>query len=230
MRNSSAVMSNFSGRSRPAADPVSVAAVGLARHKLLIVVVHGVRFMIEMPAKCGSKAFMGYPVGGKGACRHEPARNLVFALRAGLETLQPVTDTVVDARVIAYFEVQAVIVFITAPVPAVERVIADKADGSGDDTGSGFVVEGDKRRLSHGFGHISAATPIVVNSHIYFSTVLGTVYVVDATTERFDENSLVSVNDLGLPGETWTLSPFTAAGGHLYQRTSREIICIGDGR
>ena len=101
---------------------------------------------------------------------------------------------------------------------------------SGDDTGSGFVVEGDKRRLSHGFGHISAATPIVVNDHIYFSTVLGTVYVVDATAERFDENALVAVNDLGPAGKTWTLAPLTAAGGHLFQRTSREIICIGDKR
>lgn len=101
---------------------------------------------------------------------------------------------------------------------------------SGDETGSGFVVEGDKRRLSHGFGHISAATPIVVNNRIYFSTVLGTVYVVDATADRFDEHALVAVNDLGLPGETWTLSPFSAANGYLYQRTSREIICIGDGR
>jgi outer membrane protein assembly factor BamB len=98
---------------------------------------------------------------------------------------------------------------------------------SGDETGSGFVVEGDKRRLSHGYGHISAATPIVVNNHIYFSTVLGTVYVIDATTERFDESALVSVNDLGLPGKTWTLAPFTAANGQLYHRTSREIICIG---
>ncbi|WP_372721465.1 PQQ-binding-like beta-propeller repeat protein [Novipirellula sp.] len=100
---------------------------------------------------------------------------------------------------------------------------------SGDMTGSGFTVEGDKRRLSHGFGHISAATPIVVNDRVYFSTVLGTVYVVDATAERFDENALVAVNDLGLPGETWTLSPFSAARGRLYQRTSREIICIGSG-
>ena len=101
---------------------------------------------------------------------------------------------------------------------------------SGDNTGSGFVVQGDRRRLSHGFGHISAATPIVINGHIYFSTVLGTVYVVDATAERFDQDSLVAVNDLGLPGQTWTLCPLTAAGGNLYERTSREIICIGNGR
>ena len=97
---------------------------------------------------------------------------------------------------------------------------------AGDKTGSGFEVEGDRRRLSHGFGHISAATPIVVNKHIYFTTVLGTVYVVDATAKQFDENALAAVNDLGIPGETWTLSPFTAADGRLYQRTSREIICI----
>ena len=100
---------------------------------------------------------------------------------------------------------------------------------SGDDTGSGFHVTGDRSRLGHGFGHISAATPIVVNQHIYFTTVLGTVYVIDTTTARFDETSLVAVNDLGLPGETWTLSPLTAANGHLYQRTSREILCIGNG-
>lgn len=98
---------------------------------------------------------------------------------------------------------------------------------SGDQTGSGFHVEGDARRLSHGFGHISAATPIVVNDHIYFSTVLGTVYVIDATAKHFDESAIVAVNDLGLPGKTWTLSPFSAANGRLYQRTSREIICIG---
>ena len=100
---------------------------------------------------------------------------------------------------------------------------------AGDRTGSGFEVGGDRRRLSHGFGHISAATPIVVNNRIYFSTVLGTAYVVDATAEQFDENALVAVNDLGPPGETWTLCPFTAANGRLYQRTSREIICIDDG-
>ena len=108
-----------------------------------------------------------------------------------------------------------------------EKRFSWKEFQAGDKTGSGFEVEGDRRRLSHGFGHISAATPIVVNNLIYFTTVLGTVYVVDATAETFDENAIVSINDLGLPGETWTLSPFTASTGRLYQRTSREIICIG---
>lgn len=130
-----------------------------------------------------------------------------------------------DTDEVSYLQVPVQVV-----VEGGEKKFSWSQFASGDDTGSGFRVKGDARRLSHGFGHISAATPIVVNNHIYFSTVLGTVYVVDATAERFDENALVAVNDLGLPGQTWTLSPFTAAGGRLYQRTSREITCIGDGQ
>ena len=54
----------------------------------------------------------------------------MFALGAGLEPLQAVPNTVVDARVIADFEVQAVIVFVAAPVPAVERAVPDEAYGA----------------------------------------------------------------------------------------------------
>ena len=53
MRNSSAVMFKLGIPSRRAADPVSVPPVGLARHKLLIIVIHGARFMIEMLAQRG---------------------------------------------------------------------------------------------------------------------------------------------------------------------------------
>jgi hypothetical protein len=71
--------------------------------------------------------------------------------------------------------------------------------------------------FSFAWSHLCGDAP-VINNHIYFCTVLGPVYVIDA--ERFDENSLVAVNDLGLPGKTWTLSPFSAADGKLFHRTS----------
>lgn len=95
-----------------------------------------------------------------------------------------------------------------------------------DSNSSDFVITGDKRRHGHGFGHISAATPIVVNDVIYFSTVLGTVYAIDAKAKEFDPSALISTNDLGEAGKTWTLAPFSYSQGRLYQRTSREIICI----
>ena len=97
---------------------------------------------------------------------------------------------------------------------------------AGDPTSSGFQIQGDARRLSHGFGHVTAATPIVVNQRIYFTTMLGTVYVIDGTAETFDDKAILSVNDFGAAGETWSLSPITAAGGSLYQRTSKDIIRI----
>ena len=108
-----------------------------------------------------------------------------------------------------------------------KKLLWDNFTG-GDNTGSGFEIQGDKRRLSHGFGHVTAATPIVINDRIYICSMLGTVWVIDAKAERFDATALLAVNDFGLPGQTWTLSPITAANGYLYQRTSREIICIGE--
>lgn len=108
-----------------------------------------------------------------------------------------------------------------------KRLFSWKAFQANDDNAHGFVIRGDKRRHGHGFGHISAATPIFVNDVIYFTTVLGTVYVVDANAKVFNEKALIAVNDLGRAGKTWTLAPFSCADGRLYQRTSREIICIG---
>ncbi|NQZ55847.1 MAG: PQQ-binding-like beta-propeller repeat protein [Lentisphaeraceae bacterium] len=97
-----------------------------------------------------------------------------------------------------------------------------------DVSASGVKITGDKRSLGHGFGHVSAATPIIVNDKIYFTTMLGTVYVIDASAEKFDSTALLSVNDLGAAGQTWTLSSFSCAQGKLYQRTMREIICIDE--
>ena len=66
---------------------------------------------------------------------------------------------------------------------------------------SNLTFIGDKRRHGHGFGHVSAATPICINDHSYFSTMLGTCYVINAKAETFDQNTLVAVNDLGLPNQ-----------------------------
>lgn len=107
-----------------------------------------------------------------------------------------------------------------------KRVYSWTSFKANDDNSRGFVIQGDKRRHGNGFGHISAATPVVLNSHVYFTTVLGTVYVIDAQAPVFDEKALVSVNDLGEADQTWTLSPFSCHDGRLYQRTSRNLICI----
>ena len=68
----------------------------------------------------------------------------------------------------------------------------------------GFAV-GDKGHSGTGWGHISAASPILVGRHLFCPVVTGTVYVIDTEAETFDESALIAVNDLGPGGETWTL-------------------------
>lgn len=87
----------------------------------------------------------------------------------------------------------------------------------------------DKRTKGTGWGHVSAAMPTLVGRNLYVPVMNGTVYVIDAEAERLNENALVAVNDLGVAGETWSLSNFTydSSTGRLYARTMKEVICIG---
>ena len=70
-------------------------------------------------------------------------------------------------------------------------------------------------------------SPIAVNDNIYFTTMPGITYVVNAKAKVLDENAIVAINDLGPPGETWTLNTPSFSDGRLYHRTLKEAICIG---
>jgi hypothetical protein len=55
-------------------------------------------------------------------------------------------------------------------------------------------------------GHVTSGSPIAINQYVLFSTMIGMTYVVDVEQAIFDETALVSINDLGSAGETWSLS------------------------
>jgi len=90
---------------------------------------------------------------------------------------------------------------------------------------NGFAV-GNKGHKGSGFGHISAASPIRVGRYLLLTLVTGTVHVIDTETKHLTPKSIVSINDLGPGGETWTLASLSFAGGRLYAHTMKEIICI----
>ena len=91
----------------------------------------------------------------------------------------------------------------------------------------GINLAADKRASRHGWGHVSAASPILVDRFLYFPIMNGTVYVIDAEAERLDDKALIAINDLGQAGKTWTLSQFSYAKKRLFIRTMKEAICIG---
>ncbi|MDB4669451.1 PQQ-like beta-propeller repeat protein [bacterium] len=90
----------------------------------------------------------------------------------------------------------------------------------------GFLATNDKRNAGSGWGHCSAASPIVVGEHLYLPTMIGMVYVVKWNAAMLDENALVSISDLGPAGKTWSLSSLSFSNGRIYARTMKELICI----
>lgn len=90
----------------------------------------------------------------------------------------------------------------------------------------GMPVAPDKRAKGDGWGHVTSAPPIAVNGHVIFTTMLGTVYVVNARAETFNDRAIVGINDLGDAGKTWTLSNPAASNGKLYFRTLKDVVCV----
>ncbi|SMP66531.1 PQQ-like domain-containing protein [Neorhodopirellula lusitana] len=92
----------------------------------------------------------------------------------------------------------------------------------------GISLVKDKRSTGSGWGHVSAASPILVGNYLYFPMMSGTVYVIDTQAAEFSEKAIAAINDLGPAGKTWTLSSLSYANQRLYARTANEVICIGD--
>ena len=84
----------------------------------------------------------------------------------------------------------------------------------------------DGRVRGSGFQKCFLGAPTMLNNNIYFTNAIGMVYVIDTTTENFDETALLAVNDLGNKGETWTVNSMSFSNGKIFHRTLKEIVCI----
>ena len=91
-------------------------------------------------------------------------------------------------------------------------------------------VAQDPRIKLGGFTKSFLGAPTVVNDRIYFTSMTGLVYVLDANAKTLDRSAILAVNDLGPVGETWTVNSITYANGRLYHRTMKEVICISKSR
>jgi len=91
----------------------------------------------------------------------------------------------------------------------------------------GMKTANDKRSERDGWGHVTAGSPISVNEFVFFSTMIGMTYVIDSQRTIFDESALISVNDLGPAGETWSLSTPSYSQGRIFHRGLKQIVCIG---
>ena len=51
--------------------------------------------------------------------------------------------------------------------------------------------------------------------------------IADSKAKVLDEKALISVSDLGPSGETWSLNSLSFSSGRLYNRSLKEVVCIG---
>src|SRR6185369_12685408 len=86
--------------------------------------------LLQVAVDRASETRIRDPVRRPGLRRLKTPRHFVLALRAGLEALQTLLDTVLDSLVIARLEMQAMKLRRGAPVAAIERVAAAKEDRS----------------------------------------------------------------------------------------------------
>jgi hypothetical protein len=70
-------------------------------------------------------------------------------------------------------------------------------------------------------------SPVALNHKVFFTTSLGTTYVLDARAKVLDEAAIVAVNDLGPLGKTWSQNSISFDGKRIYHRTAKELIAIG---
>ncbi|HZK80456.1 MAG TPA: PQQ-binding-like beta-propeller repeat protein [Humisphaera sp.] len=91
----------------------------------------------------------------------------------------------------------------------------------------GIDVNGDKRSQGDGWWWGYLGSPTAVGGKIFFTTMLGTTYVIDGHAKTLDESAMLAVNDLGVPGKTWSLNSISYAGGRIYHRSIQKIVCAG---
>jgi hypothetical protein len=108
-----------------------------------------------------------------------------------------------------------------------DRFIYGKPQTSSTINSRGIDAAEDPRSRGDGWWWGYLGSPTAVGGKVFFTTMLGVTYVIDGRAEVLDEKALLAVNDLGAPGQTWSLNSISYAEGRLYHRGIKEIFCIG---
>lgn len=91
----------------------------------------------------------------------------------------------------------------------------------------GQDIAGNARSKSDGASFpVFWGSPSNINGVLYFHTMLGITYAIDADAPVLDSSALLSVNDLGPSGETWSLNSISYADGKIYHRSLKELVAI----
>ena len=89
----------------------------------------------------------------------------------------------------------------------------------------GYAVSCDNRGRGDNFQKCFPGSPTKVNQYLFFTLPLGLTYVVDSSVSDITQ-SLISVNDLGHRGQSFSLNSLSYSTGEIYLRDLKAVTCI----
>ena len=93
----------------------------------------------------------------------------------------------------------------------------------------GVFAAGDKRSTLSGWAKGNTRfwpMPTVINDKIYINSMTGLTYVLDTNAQKLDKKALISINDLGPAGKSWSGNPLSYSDGMIFHRSMKELFCI----
>jgi outer membrane protein assembly factor BamB len=90
----------------------------------------------------------------------------------------------------------------------------------------GHTVMGDARAQANGWGHTASPLPTAFGNHLIVPLLSGIVFVIQADAPTLDETAVLSINDLGPLGQSFTRAALTTDSKKIYAHTIKEALAF----
>ena len=87
----------------------------------------------------------------------------------------------------------------------------------------GYLVMGDERAQANGWGHTASPLPTAFGNDLVVPILSGMVFVIRADAKKLDQKALLSINDLGPLGKSFTRASLTTDGRIIFAHTIQGI-------
>jgi hypothetical protein len=90
----------------------------------------------------------------------------------------------------------------------------------------GYTVMGDARARANGWGHTASPLPTAFGDQLIVPILSGMVFVIQADAKTLDRDALLSINDLGALGQSFTRASLTTDGKRVFAHTINGVLAF----
>jgi hypothetical protein len=90
----------------------------------------------------------------------------------------------------------------------------------------GYTVMGDARSRANGWGHTASPLPTAFGNQLIVPILSGIVFVIQSDAKTLDGDALLSINDLGTLGQSFTRASLTTDGKRVFAHTINGVLAF----